>query len=316
MDIPNERSSHHAPVPKAGGLAIVITFIAGVMVLYLIADKAMIGRKFFLGFVCPSILIAAVSFYDDLYDLSPLIRLIPQTICTIAVMMFGWIIHSINLPWIGWVQLGFWGYLITFIWIIGLTNAYNFMDGINGLAGGTAVIACLFFSIICLTLNDNFTYLITYALMAGALGFLVFNFPKGRLFMGNVGSNFLGFVFATLAIVAALHDPSRASLFVMPLLLFHFIYDTFFTFIRRLIKGENVFSPHRSHLYQLFNQLGYSHTTVSAFYFAMGIAQGFSAWIISGTTGDNRAWVFVPYLMVQVIYSIIITQKAKKANLI
>lgn len=225
MDVPNERSSHDAPVPKAGGLAIVITFIAGVMVLYLIADNAMIGRKFFLGFVCPSILIAVVSFYDDLYDLSPLIRLIPQTICTIAVMMFGLVLVEINIPWIGKVQLGFWGYLISFVWIIGLTNAYNFMDGINGIAGGTAVIACIFFSIICLTFSSSFIYLITYALMAGVLGFLVFNFPIGRLFMGNVGSNFLGFVFAVLAIFTTLQDSSHSYLFVMPLLMFHFIYE-------------------------------------------------------------------------------------------
>ena len=139
MDIPNERSSHDAPVPKSGGLAIVITFLAGVIALSLIADKIMVGRKFFLGFVCSSILIAVVSFYDDLHDLSPFVRLATQAICAMVVMMSGLLISEINMPWIGWVSLGFWGYMITFVWIIGLTNAYNFMDGINGIAGGTAL---------------------------------------------------------------------------------------------------------------------------------------------------------------------------------
>jgi UDP-GlcNAc:undecaprenyl-phosphate GlcNAc-1-phosphate transferase len=316
MDIPNERSSHDVPVPKSGGIAIVAAFVVGLLALWFFADKTLFVEKFFPGFVCASLFVAAVSFYDDLYDCSPSIRLASQAVAAIVVMMLGLTISQVNMPWVGPVRLGLWGYGITFIWIVGLTNAYNFMDGINGLAGGTAVIACLFFSIICFTLGSNDTYLITYALAAGTLGFLVFNFPKGRLFMGNVGSMFLGFVFATLAIVAALHDPSHTSLFVMPLLLLHFIYDTFFTFIRRLIKGENVFAAHRSHLYQLFNRLGYSHTTVSVFYFAMGIAQGFGAWKISGIPGDNRAWVFVPYLIFQIIYSIVITRKAKKANLI
>ncbi|MFH2218512.1 MAG: MraY family glycosyltransferase [Pseudomonadota bacterium] len=316
MDIPNERSSHDVPVPKSGGIAIVAAFVVGLVALWFFADNTLFAKNFFPAFVFASLFVAAVSFYDDLYDISPSVRLASQVVAAVAVMMFGLTICQINMPGVGPVRLGFWGYGITLIWVVGLTNAYNFMDGINGLAGGTAVITCFFFSIVTFTLGSSFTYLITYSLMAGTLGFVVFNFPTGRLFMGNVGSTFLGFVLAALAIVAAFHDPSHTSLFVMPLLLFHFIYDTFFTFVRRLIKGENVFAAHRSHLYQLFNRLGHSHTTVSAFYFAMGIAQGFGAWKISGISGGSRAWVFVPYIAFQIIYSIVITRKAKKANLI
>jgi UDP-GlcNAc:undecaprenyl-phosphate GlcNAc-1-phosphate transferase len=190
------------------------------------------------------------------------------------------------------------------------------MDGINGMAGGTAIITCLFFGCICFTHGSNFAYIISYTITAGVLGFMLFNFPKAKLFMGDVGSAFLGFVFASLAIIAALYDHSHTSLFVMPLLLFHFIYDTFFTFIRRLFNGEWVFEAHRSHLYQLFCQLGYSHTRVSLFYWAVGVIQGFGAmWMV--TIGDNRrVLVFLPYLLFQTAFALIITGKARKNGLL
>jgi len=316
MDIPNQRSSHDKPLPKSGGLAIVITFLTGVIAIYAIADIAVIEEYFFLGFVCSALLIAMVSFIDDLITTQSLFRLSLQALSAIAVMAFGIVINELTLPWAGKVQIGAIGYIITLLWIVGLTNAFNFMDGINGIAGGTAIIACLFFGYICYTLGSNFAYIISYTITAGTLGFILFNFPKAKLFMGDVGSAFLGFVFANLAIIAALYDNSHTSLFVMPLLLFHFIYDTFFTFMRRLSNGEWVFEAHRSHLYQLFNQLGHSHTKVSLFYWGVGIAQGFGAvWMV--TIPDNRRLlVFIPYLVFQVVYSIVITRKAKAKGLL
>lgn len=316
MDIPNRRSSHDTPTPKSGGIAIVGTFLAGVAAIYAIADVTMIKGYFFLGFVSSAFLIAVVSFVDDLITTQFFFRLSSQALAAITVMAFGIVINELTLPWTGKIQIGLIGYVITFLWIVGMTNAFNFMDGINGMAGGTAVIVCLFFGYICFTQGSNFAYIISYTISAGALGFTLFNFPKARLFMGDVGSAFLGFVFASLAIIAALYDHSHTSLLVMPLLLFHFIYDTFFTFMRRLFNGERVFEAHRSHLYQLFNRLGHSHTKISLFYWGVGIAQGLGClWMVS-FQGNRRLLVFIPYLIFQIAYSIIITRKAKKNGLL
>jgi len=316
MDIPNERSSHATPIPKSGGLAIVITFLAGVAAISALADIAVIKGYFFIGFACSALLIAVVSFVDDLIITQFFFRLSSQALSALVLMVFGIVISELTIPWIGKVQMGFIGYIITFFWIVGLTNAFNFMDGINGLAGGTAVIVCLFFGHICASLGSNFAYIISYTIAAGALGFLLFNFPNARLFMGDVGSAFLGFAFASLSVIAALYDNSHTSLFVMPLLLLHFIYDTFFTFIRRLLKGEYVFEAHRTHLYQLSNQLGFSHAKVTMFYWAIGIAQGLGAiWMV--TIPDNRRLlVFLPYLIFQIVYSVVITRKAIKTGLL
>lgn len=316
MDVPNPRSSHTKPMPTSGGIAIVVTFIIGILSVYLIGEETMIRSNYFIGFFLSAVLIAGIAFYDDVNKKPLGFRLASQLVGVFVVMAFGLVMREISLPVIGQVQLGLFGYVITFFWLMGLTNAYNFMDGINGLAGGTAVITGLFFCLICLHQGSNFVYIICYALVSGSLGLFIFNFPKAKVFMGDVGSAFLGFSFATLAIIAALYDHSHTSLFVMPLLLFHFIYDTCFTFICRFFRGDNVFTAHKRHLYQLVNQLGYSHVAVSCFSFTVNIAQGIAAFLMVNIPGDERVYIFIPFLIFQIIYSIIITKKAKRANLI
>ncbi len=316
IDTPNHRSSHTSPTPTAGGIAIVTTFFLGMGIIYLVADKTMITQKFFMGFTFSSLLIAGMSFYDD-YKQKPLaLRLITQMVAILAVMAFGIVINRIDLPFLSNAASGAGGYLITFVWILGLTNAYNFMDGLNGMAGGNAVITSLFLCLISFSQGSNFTYIVCYTLIAGTSGFLIFNFPKGKLFMGDVGSTFLGFTFATLAIISSLYDNAHTSFLVVPLLLFHFIYDTFFTFIRRFIAGENVFQAHRTHLYQLFNRLGYSHTIVTLSYCTMGLVQGLGAMWMIKIPGVQRLLIFIPYLIFQIIFSIIILYFAKKKKLL
>ncbi len=316
MDIPNDRSSHSVPVPKAGGIAIVGTFLVGILAVYLLADVTMIRELYFAGFVSSALMVSIISFHDDLKGNSLFFRFGIQAIATTCVMAFGVVISEFHVPLDGMAYLGLSKYAITFLWIIGLTNAYNFMDGINGLAAGTAVIAGGFFGIISLTQGSNFAYILSYVIVAGALGFLVFNFPRASLFMGDVGSTFLGFVFATLAIIAALYDHSHTSFFVMPLLLFHFIYDTVFTFFRRFLRRENVLRAHRTHLYQLCVGLGYSHTQVSVFYFIVGIIQGLGACWMVHIYGDKRVLIFIPYLFFQIAYSMIVIKKAKAGGLL
>ena len=316
MDTPNHRSSHTKPTPTAGGLAIVATFFLGMAILFFIADKTMITQKFFLGFTFSSLLIAAMSFYDDIKQKSFALRLITQVIAIFVVISFGIVITDINLSLSGNTALGLAGYLITFIWILGLTNAYNFMDGLNGMAGGNAVIASFFLGLVSFGQGSNFTYIVCYTMIAGTLGFLIFNFPKGKLFMGDVGSTFLGFTFATLAIISSLYDTAHTSLLVIPLLLFHFIYDTFFTFIRRLIAKENVFQAHRTHLYQLLNRLGYSHTKVTLIYCTMALSQGLGVFYMMTIPNMQRLLAFIPFLIFQIIYSSIIIYFAKKKNLL
>lgn len=316
MDTPNQRSSHVQPTATSGGLAIVITFFLGMGILYFVGDETMIKTRFFLGFTLSSLLIAGMSLYDDVTAKPFLIRLATQVIGILVVMGFGIIIHSIEHPLFQFPFMAVAGYFFTFFWILGLTNAYNFMDGLNGMAGGNAVVAAFFLGIISYGQGSNFTYMVCYALIAGTAGFLIFNFPRGRLFMGDVGSTFLGFSFATLAIIASLYDNAHTSLLVVPLLLSHFIFDTFFTFVRRYLNRENVFQAHRTHLYQLFNRLGYSHTCVTLFYCALGAIQGLGAFWMVHISGTKRLLVFLPILACHGLYAMTIILQARKKHLI
>ena len=316
IDVPNVRSSHNIPTPKSGGISIVLTFIAGIIVIYFISDSIAINKKYFMGFMFSSLMLACVSLYNDKYNLHYYVRMFFQVIAAITVMVCGLIITEISLPWVGNVKLGVTGPVLTLLWIVGMTNAYNFMDGIDGLAGGTAFITSLVFSILCYMQGSSLVYLVSYGMISGCLGFLFFNFPKARLFMGDVGSIFIGFSFANISIMASLYDQSHTSLFVIPLLLFHFIWDTIYTFFRRGINGENVFMSHRTHLYQLFNRLGYSHNTVSYTHFIMSLFQCAGAWILLKIPGSNRLFVFVPFILFQMIYTRFIVRRAKQLNII
>jgi len=316
MDTPNQRSSHTMPTATSGGLAIVLTFFLGMGILYFIGDETMIKSRFFFGFTFSSLLIAGMSLYDDYRDKPFLIRLLTQILGIIVVMSFGIVINRIDFPGFDTPFMTMAGYFLTFFWILGLTNAYNFMDGLNGIAGGTAVIAALFLGIISYDQGSNFTYMVCYALLAGTAGFLVFNFPRGKLFMGDVGSTFLGFSFATLAIISSLYDNAHTSLLVVPLLLFHFIFDTFFTFVRRYVSHENVFHAHRSHLYQLLNRLGYSHTFVTLFYCTLGVVQGLGAYWMVHISGSARILIFIPYLIFNCLYAAWVILHAKKKKLL
>ena len=316
MDLPNDRSSHAQPTPKSGGIAIVATFLVGVAIIFLVGERTQIRQDYFLGFITSALLIAGISLYDDIYNKPFVIKLATQLLAVVLVLAFGIVIDRIALPYLGQLELGFWGYPLSFLWILGLTNAFNFMDGLDELVGNIAVIVCALFCAITFNEGSTFVYITCYALLAGALGFLFYNFPPARIFMGDVGSAFLGFTFAVLAIIAARYDHSHTSFMVMPLLLFNLIYDTFFTFMRRLFKGERVIDAHRTHLYQLLNRLGYSHRTVSLIHAGMCVLQGIAAmWMVS-ITGSERTLVFIPFLLFQLLYSYVIITRARAAGLV
>lgn len=316
LDVPNERSSHVTLTPRGGGIAIVAAFLAGILLIHHVDDKAPIFTPYFLGFLYSSFMIAILSMYDDFRTISFKIKLAGQTIAVITGLTAGIVIDAVHLPVFGELYLGVWAYPLTFLWMLGLTNAYNFIDGLDGLAAGTAVIAALFLACISFQQGSNFIYLASLTLAAAAFGFLLFNWPPARIFMGDVGSTFIGFTFAVIAVIAARHDHSHTSLFVVPLLLFHFIFDTVFTFTRRLLSGEHVFTAHRSHLYQLLNRLGYTHKRVTLIYSALAIAQGAAAvWMVQ-IPGSERVYVYLPFLVFYLICAKWLTSKARREGII
>lgn len=311
LDQPNERSSHTVPTPRSGGIAIVTTFFVGLAALKLLGDEPALDQNYFWMFVGASGLIAVVSIVDDLMGMSFKAKLLTQVLTAVAVMAFGVVIDRL-----GGVDLGVWGYLLTLVWIVGLTNAFNFMDGIDGIAGGTALLAAVFFAVITFGQGSTFIYLVSLIIAGASLGFLFWNWQPAKIFMGDSGSQFLGFVLAVVAVIAGRFDASHTSYLVMPLLFGHFIWDTAYTFLRRLKNGERVTQAHRQHLYQLMTQLGLEHARVTGIYLGIGAAQGVGAMLLVNLDGALRALVFVPFIAFQIGFTRFVTRRARAKGLI
>lgn len=274
LDIPNERSSHVRPTPRGGGLAIVVVTLAGSwLILPFVRSEITVWQ--WLAYSAGALLIAGVSWLDDLRSLSTRVRFAAHlTGALVVCLAFGaW--KGITLPGLGNVNLGLWGWPLTLVWIVGLTNAYNFMDGIDGIAGAQAVVAGMGWALIGIIVSSPLLCIVGILLAFSSLGFLGHNWPSAKIFMGDVGSAFLGFSFAVLPIIAARSDPR--FVLVGLLLVWPFAFDTAYTFIRRLCRRENVFAAHRSHLYQRLVIAGLSHRTVTLLYIFLALGGVFLA---------------------------------------
>lgn len=268
LDIPNERSSHTRPTPRGGGLAIVAVTMAGSWALWPFMRSEVTAWQW-MAFTLGALLVAGVSWIDDLRSLSTRVRLVTHLTGAILVCLAFGVWKEIVIPGLGCFSLGLWGWPLTLLWIVGLTNAYNFMDGIDGIAGGQAVVAGVGWLILGIIGGNPFLSVIGVLLTASCLGFLGHNWPPAKIFMGDVGSAFLGYVFAVLPVVVAQSNPR--FMLIGALLVWPFIFDTVFTFLRRLINRENVLAAHRSHIYQRLVISGLSHQTVTLLYVALAV---------------------------------------------
>lgn len=262
MDLPNERSLHSRPIIRGGGLPVVCLSLGGWLI------SGFLLRSFpvyaFLAYAGGAALIALVGWFDDLNPLSSELRFVVH--CGAALLIiwaFGYP-EVIGVPFFGEARFGWFGLLLALIWLVGLTNAYNFMDGIDGIAGGQGVVAGIGWFLLGRQGAPHPIALLGLLLAAGCLGFLGQNWPPARIFMGDVLSTFLGFTFAAMAIIAAKDDPRLVA--AGALLVWPFVFDTIFTLLNRIRKGERPGSAHRSHLYQRLVIAGCSHGFVSVLY--------------------------------------------------
>lgn len=267
LDHPNERSSHSVPTPRGGGLAIAILVLGlGLWV----AQGA--GLYQGLIYLVGGTIVAWLGWCDDLSSLSPRIRFLVQgAVAAASIDGLGYF-KVVMIPMFGPLQLGLVGIVITFLWIIGLTNAYNFMDGIDGMAGGVALSAGLGWMWLASNMHNTFAFWVALAITASSLGFLGHNWSPAKIFMGDVGSTFLGYSFAVLPLIASTHGGD--ALMLGTLLMWTIIMDAGVTFLGRLIKRENVFAAHRSHLYQQLVIAGYKHETISLLYIVLTLLAG------------------------------------------
>ena len=302
LDEPNHRSAHRNPTPRGGGLGVVVAFVGGMLVLYLSADHARIADAQFIGVILAAVAIAAVALWDDVRDLSARLRLGAQLAAALVAVGSGLVVTQLSLPWIGVVPLGWLGPVLTLVWIVGCTNAVNFMDGLDGLVGGTLLVVAAALAWIAALQAGWFVYAAALFLVAGFAGFLPFNLNPARIFMGDVGSQFAGFMMAVLAVAAARFDGQHLSFLIVPLLMFGLLFDAGFTLLRRAVMGERLAEGHRTHLYQIAQRAGLAVRVVAALHWGFAAFHAALALVFLALPSFAKPLIILPALAVQLAW--------------
>ncbi len=315
MDHPDARKSHDRPIPKGGGVGIVVAFVIGLLVLYRFAEFARLADPYFLGVIAASLAIAAVAFLDDVADWPFAVKLTAQLAAALAAVGTGVFVQDYRIPYLGSLFVGWLGVPATLAWILFVTNAMNFIDGLDGLAGGVALIAACFLAGIAAAHGAWFAYFAALLLAAGLLGFLPFNFPRARIFMGDVGSQFCGFVLAMLGVVASRFDGVELPLLLMPMLLSGVLFDVAFTLARRMAAGERITKAHRGHLYQVAHRAGVPAPAIALAHWGFAVFGGGCCLLFIAAPSPLKPYVPVLTLLPQVPWVAFVRARSRAAGL-
>ena len=258
LDIPNARSSHTGPTPRGGGIAIAVVALCGAL---LAGVSGSAPPRAVAALAGAGLLVAFVGWVDDHREVRARVRALVHLVA--AVWALAWLggLPALRLGG-SEAQLGLGGWVIGALGIVWLTNLYNFMDGIDGIAAGEAVTGGLFAAILLAAHGAPGLALLSLLVAAASAGFLVWNWAPARIFMGDVGSGLLGAVFAVLAVAS--ENAGAVPLLAWVLLFGTFVFDATVTLARRVVRGERWYAAHRSHAYQRAVQAGFGHGQVTA----------------------------------------------------
>jgi UDP-GlcNAc:undecaprenyl-phosphate GlcNAc-1-phosphate transferase len=315
MDAPDARKSHDRPTPKGGGAGIVVAFLVGIVLLYRFAEFARLADEYFLGVIAASLAIATVAFLDDLFDWPFFVKLGVQFLAALVAVGSGLYIHDYSIPYAGQVYVGWVGVPATLVWLLFATNAMNFIDGLNGLASGVALIACAFLAFVAASYGGGFCYAACGLLGSGLIGFLPFNFPRARIFMGDVGSQFCGFMLAILGVVASRFEGAALSFLLVPMLLSGVLFDVGFTLVRRGLAGERVTQPHRGHLYQVAQRSGVPAVKVALIHWGFAVFGGLCCIVFVRVSADAKLLVLLAIVPPQLTWLGYVVRRARRQNI-
>lgn len=288
-DNPNDRKVHTGEMARLGGLAIYVSFILGLFILK--------PENEYLPFIfAGGTLVFLIGALDDIKEQSAKVKLIAQLAAAIIVIVGGVQLEFINLPFGGVLELGFLSIPITLLWIIGITNAINLIDGLDGLSAGVSAIVLATISALSIVQGDIFIVAMAIALLGGTLGFLVHNFHPAKLFMGDSGALFLGFMIAVIALLG-FKNVTVFSLIVPLLILAVPISDTLFAIIRRVLKKQSFSTPDKSHLHHCLLRLGYTHRQTVLIIYLISAICSVAAVVFTLST----LWVSIVALLVMII---------------
>jgi len=276
VSVPDGRKVHTKPMPEMGGLSIVLGFLAGFLYLWPTFEHTV-------PILVGGLVIALVGLIDDKYSLPPLAKLLGQVIAAVIVVQSGMLIDFVTIPFFGFHEIVWWlSYPLTVFWIVVVMNAINLIDGLDGLASGVSSIALT--SMLVMAVFQYQTPLaiaLCVILLAGTIGFLFFNIHPAKIFMGDTGALFIGYVIALISITGLFKSLTLFSLILPVVILGVPIFDTVFAIIRRLLKRQKISTPDKLHLHHCLMALGFSHRATVNIIYLISICFAAAAIILS-----------------------------------
>jgi UDP-GlcNAc:undecaprenyl-phosphate GlcNAc-1-phosphate transferase len=263
LDRPGLRKVHSRPIPRLGGLAIAAAALGATAVVIFLdnaigAELRRNGREL-AGLLAGACLMLAVGLWDDLRGLRPGVKLLGQIISALLVCAAGAKMDVITIGRLATIHLGWLSWPLTVLWIVGVTNALNLIDGLDGLAAGISAVACGVIAAFALASGQVLMAVLMLGMLGSLCGFLVFNFNPARIFMGDGGTYFLGFVLGSGSVVCASKTATLVGLTLPALALGLPIFDTLFSMLRRFAERRSIFSPDRGHIHHRLLAMGLNH---------------------------------------------------------
>ena len=279
VDVPKDnRRMHKVPIPRMGGLAIFAGFLVSVLFFVPLGTEF---RSILIG----ALILVVLGIIDDIVALKPKTKFAGQIIAALIPALSGVSIHGIVNPFVPgqYSTLGIFSIPLTVIWIVGITNAVNFIDGLDGLACGVSAIATVTMFIIAVLFGETYIALMMAALAGACLGFLPYNMNPAKIFMGDTGSMFLGYILATVSIQGLFKFYAVISFAVPFILLGLPIFDTGFAIVRRLLKGQSPLQADRGHVHHRLIDLGFDQKQSVAILYTFSALMGLTAVILART---------------------------------
>lgn len=298
IDYPKDRGVHKKPMPRMGGVAIVLGFLITVLMINFFNPG--MNQKQLLGFLVGASIIAALGVWDDMKNLPAKLKFCVQIVAALIVILSGTRIQIVLWPVTTTLQAL--SIPITLVWIVGVTNAVNLIDGLDGLAAGVTGIAAMSLMVLCIFTGSTTAVVLTAALAGSCLGFLPRNFNPAEIFMGDTGSTFLGFVLAVTSILGVFKGYALLALSVSILCIGLPIFDTIFAMLRRMAKHQPIMQADRGHLHHRLIDRGCTQKQAVLIMYAISLGLGVLAIFIS--VKDSR--IFVVSLLTVIILSFII----------
>lgn len=275
IDCPDSRRVNDRPVPTIGGLAIFISFVVTVLIFS--------TSRIAVGIILGGAFVFFLGVFDDLYEISPRLKLIGQIIGALILISFGVKIEFITNPLGGMFYLGYWGIPLTILWVVSITNMINLIDGLDGLAAGVSTIAVLTLFFVGLQEGRTVAAILAIVLAGSSLGFLKYNFHPAEIFMGDTGSMFSGFVLAAISVTGALKSAAAVTVIVPVLALGIPIFDTVFAIVRRVYNNRPIGEADCGHIHHRLLALGWNQSEAVLIVYGISIVLGIIALIINGS---------------------------------